>query len=181
MKSSNAYRILFLAALIGLVTAAGAQDDKAKRLSPPAQETETVGDLKVGVYYSSPSVRGRTLWGGLVPYGQIWRTGANEATVFEVNEDVLVNGKALPAGKYALFTIPNADRWTFIFNKKSDQWGAYGYSDKEDALRVEGKPGTAREFQEELNFEITPRGDRSAWVNLAWGELVVGFGVERQK
>ena len=116
-----------------------AQGEKKAAASPPAKAMGKIGAATINISYSQPAVKGRKVWGELVPMGQVWRTGANNATVFETDKDIKVEGQALKAGKYALFTIPNEKEWTIIFNKKSDQWGAYNYSDKDDALRVKVK------------------------------------------
>ena len=106
-----------------------AQDDKSKRPSPPDKVSEKVGSATITIDYSQPSVKDREIWGGLVPYGKVWRTGANEATTFENSADVKVEGESLKAGKYGLFTIPEANEWTIIFNSVPDQWGSGGYDE----------------------------------------------------
>jgi len=113
-----------------------AQNDK-KPASPKDSSEMVMGDLNIKVNYSSPSVKGRKIFGELVPYDKVWRTGANNATVFEINNPLMVEGKELPAGKYGLFTIPGENKWVIIFNSAWKQWGAYKYSEKKDVLRVE--------------------------------------------
>src|SRR6218665_3828976 len=108
--------------------------------SPRATAKGKTSKSELVIDYGSPSVRGRKIWGELVPYGQVWRAGANEATTFTTSQPVMVQGKGLPAGTYALFMIPGEKDWTIIFNKKSDQWGAYKYDEKQDALRVPVTP-----------------------------------------
>ena len=103
----------------------------------------------------------------------MWRTGANKATVFEVSKDVKVEGKALAAGKYALFTIVNGDEWTIIFNKTADQWGAFNYKEADDALRVKVKGGKTKAFSEKMTFAIDKKGK----VTLMWGDKQVDFKV----
>lgn len=129
-------------------------EDTSQRKSPPREVTGKVGDVDVTVKYGSPSVRGRDIWGALVPYDQVWRTGANEATTIEVSGDVMVEGQLLPAGKYSLFTIPGAEKWTVIFNKEAEQWGAYDYKETEDALRVEVMPQAREESMEAMTFTL---------------------------
>src|SRR5215211_6965677 len=132
--------IAFIAA--GLITAnhAAAQEnaDKSKRPSPPATASQKISSgAVITIDYSQPSIKGRTIGKDLEPMpGKVWRTGANEATTFEVSQAVQVEGKPLPAGKYALFTIANEGEWTVIFNKTANQWGAFKYKDADDALRV---------------------------------------------
>lgn len=149
--------------------------DNATRPSPPAQVTQKVGDATVSINYSQPSVKGRKVWGGLVPYGQVWRTGANEATTFEVNKDVKIEGMTLPAGKYGFFTIPNEKEWTIIFNKVPNQWGAFKYDDKQDALRVNVKPKKSSKFNEKLVYEVSPKGK----VEILWENAEVDFNVSK--
>jgi hypothetical protein len=171
---------LFTLALvaIGLVTsvAVRAQDeDKSKRPSPPAKVTETItGGTTITIDYSQPTVKGRTIGKEIAPYGEVWRTGANEATTFEVSKDVKINGQALSAGKYALFTIPNEKEWVIIFNKVPNQWGAYKYDQAQDALRVKVKPGKAKSFTERMTFTISKAGK----VSLMWGNVQVDFNVQ---
>ena len=152
-----------------------AQPDKSKRPSPPATATQKVGDVTITINYSQPSVKGRTIGKDLEPMeGQVWRTGANEATVFEVDKDVKVEGKALPAGKYGLFTLVNGDDWTIIFNKTWDQWGAFNYKEADDALRVTVKAGKSDPFAEKFTITISEAGT----VTLLWGDRKVEFGVK---
>lgn len=159
--------------LAGCAYSAIAQDDKSKRPSPPRSASAMVGDLNIEVDYGAPSVKGRTVYGDLVPYGKVWRTGANEATTFSVNKDVSIDGNSLPAGKYALFTIPESDEWTVIFNKKPDQWGAYDYDQGDDALRIKVKPQKSGTMQEQLAFEVGDDGK----VKFAWENLTFDFTV----
>ena len=150
-----------------------AQDDKSKRASPPAEVSGTVEGTDITINYSRPSVKGRTIFGELEPYGEVWRTGADEATTFEVSSDVEIEGKPLPAGKYALFTIPTEDEWTIIFNKTAEQWGAFKYDEAEDALRVEVTPEETDELTEQLTFEIGDDGE----VTMMWANTAVSFDV----
>jgi hypothetical protein len=149
------------------------QDDKSKRPSPPANVTEKIGNTTVTIDYSQPAVKGRTIWGDLVPYDKVWRTGANEATTFEVSNDVKVEGKTLPAGKYGLFTIPGKDEWTIIFNSVPDQWGAFEYDPTKDVLKVNVKPKKSPEAMEKMTFKINKNGT----VSLLWEKLEVDFNV----
>ena len=114
----------------------------------------------------------------LVPWGHVWRTGANEATLFVVNDDVLINGQPLAAGKYSLHSIPAKDDWTFIFNKDDGQWGSFSYDASKDVLRVKAKPTWVGDSQELLTFAVdAPEGD-TATVNLRWEKLSVPFTVK---
>ena len=163
---------LMIATIIS-ISACG-QGDKASRPSPPALVTEIIsGGTIVTIDYSQPSVKGRKIGEELAPYGQVWRTGANEATVFEVSKDVIVEGQALAAGKYSLYTIPGENEWVIIFNKKWKQWGTI-YKETEDALRVKVKPGKSASFAEKMTFMIAKNGK----VSLVWGDIQVDFNVK---
>src|ERR1044072_4089536 len=117
-------KVLLLSAIALVTLGIKAQDDKSKRPSPPAKVTETISNgTVITIDYSQPAVKGREIGKEIAPYGKVWRTGANEATTFEVSKDVKVEGKALPAGKYGLFIIPGKDEWTLIFNSSWKQWG----------------------------------------------------------
>lgn len=153
-----------------------AQTDKSKRPSPPASVKETLkGGQTISIDYSQPAVKGRTIGKDLEPMpGKVWRTGANEATVFETDKDVKVEGKSLPAGKYGLFTIMDGDDWTIIFNKTWDQWGAFNYKEADDYMRVKVKGGKAPQFSERMTFTIEKNGK----VTLLWGDKEVDFKVE---
>jgi hypothetical protein len=177
MKSIYFTRLLSVfVLLLGLTVSLEAQNGKPK--SPPATAAHTVGDLNITVNYNAPSIRGREVWGALVPHGKVWRTGANKATTFEVNKDVLINGKSLSAGKYALFTIPNKGEWTFIFNKEPDQWGAYNYDKGKDALRIKVKTGAAPSFTETMAFKVGDNDEKVGVVSFVWENLKASFNVE---
>jgi hypothetical protein len=145
-------------------------DDSGRR-SKNGKLEGTVGGVQVTVEYGRPQVNGRSLWGSLVPYGQVWRTGADEATTITFAADVEVEGQALAAGTYSLFTVPGESEWVVVFNKVAQQWGAFNYDQAQDALRVTVKPKAA-EHVEALDFQI--EGDA---VVLRWEKLAVPFVV----
>lgn len=122
--------------------------------SPRKEMTGTIGDAKVTVNYGSPSVKGRTIFGDLVPYGELWRTGANEATTITFSQDVLVEGETLAAGTYGLFTMPGEDEWTVIFSEVTESWGSGNYDESKDALRVQVAPQMADEASETMEFMV---------------------------
>jgi hypothetical protein len=159
--------------LSSLVFTAHAQGDKSKRPSPPMTASGKAGSAEVTIDYGAPSVKGREIYGDLVPYGKVWRTGANEATTFSVSKDVTINGQPLAAGKYALFTIPEKGEWTVIFNKNPKQWGAYDYKEDQDALRIKVKPEKTSALQEQLKFGVGDDGK----VKLAWEHQSIEFTV----
>ncbi len=146
------------------------------RVSPKASVSQTVGLTDVAITYCRPSVKGRVIWGGLVPYDQVWRTGANEATTITFADDVTIAGTKLPAGTYGLFTIPGKDEWNVIFNKGAKQWGAYEYKEAEDALRIKVKPH-ADEFRELLTMWFPAVSADSATVAISWEKLTVPFTI----
>ena len=141
--------------------------------SPRKEMTGSIGDVNITVNYGSSSVKERTVWGELVPYNEVWRTGANEATTIEFSKDVMIEGKALPAGKYGLFTVISEDKWTFIFNSTSDQWGAYEYDESKDVIRVDTTPQMEEKSSETMEFSID-----GSDVVLTWDKMSGGFEVQ---
>jgi len=169
-------RSFLMLATVCLVTlTACAQNDKSKRPSPPATATGTTASgTTITINYSQPSLKGRTIGKDVEPMaGKVWRTGANEATVFEVNKDVKVEGKELKAGKYGLYSIANGDDWTIIFNKTWKQWGTE-YKEADDALRVNVKATKAPSTTEKFTITVSKTGK----VDLLWGDKDVAFTVE---
>jgi hypothetical protein len=137
------------------------------RQSPLATVTQAIGYTTATITYSRPAVKGRAIWGGLVPYGQIWRAGANEATTLELTTDAKINGQALPKGKYALYILPTDKDWTFIFSKNHKTWGSYTYDQKEDALRVTVVPQAA-DHMERLEYSFDNLSDSGATLVTRW-------------
>lgn len=132
--------------------------------SPRQQATGNVGDVTVTVDYGAPSVKGRTIWGGLEKYGKVWRAGANENTTVTFDKDVAIAGTKVPAGKYGFFIIPNENEdWVVIFNKKNDGWGAYSYNKDEDLVRLTVPRKFVDENQEMLKFKIVDKGIKFSW------------------
>lgn len=165
--------VLLLALTIGFTLNSQAQQDKSKRASPPDSViVKTDKGVTININYSRPYLKGREL-STLTPVGEVWRTGANEATTFEVDKDVKVNGQKLPAGKYSLYTIPGESLSTIIFNKTWDQWGTQ-YDQSNDVLRVE----TATSLGNPAVEQFTITADKSGKINLIWGEAILSFKVE---
>jgi len=136
----------------------------AQEKPSPAKTAEgMVGDAKVTISYSSPAVKGRTVWGDLVPLGEVWRAGANDATTFTTSKDIMVEGKTLPAGTYSFFIIPGEYESTMIFNKVAKQWGAFNYDSKEDALRVSVPSQQTSTMEERLVYEVMSNGFEIRW------------------
>ncbi|MBT9392637.1 DUF2911 domain-containing protein [Hymenobacter sp. NST-14] len=166
MKQFRFFSLLLLVLAVLSAAPGFAQDQKAPPASPAATATGKIGKATVTVAYSSPSVKGRPVWGQLVPYNEVWRAGANEATTFTTDQPLQVEGKTLPAGTYSLFAIPTEKEWTVIFNKTAKQWGAYKYDAKQDALRVSVTPKKAAAPTEKLLYDVTPKGLVLRWENL---------------
>lgn len=129
-------------------------EEKAKRQSPPAIAAGNIRGASIAVEYGQPVKNGREIFGKLIPYGELWRTGANEATEITVSKDMIVAGKLLKAGRYELFTIPTAEKWTIIFNSKLGQWGEFYYDTQSDVLRVEVPSGSNDTVLERLTLQI---------------------------
>ena len=166
-----------VAAVTVMADATGAAELKLPRPSQKAQVMQTVGITDVTITYSRPGVKGRVIWGELVPYDKVWRTGANEATVISFSTDVKVNGQPLKAGTYSMHTIPTKDAWTVIFNTKADQWGSYSYNDSADALRIQVKP-QPHEFTEWMQFSLPDIAVEKATIALDWEKLRIPFEIQ---
>lgn len=203
MILSRSSQLMSFLLLCGVATSVSAQTPAVRtpRPSQKASVMQTIGVTDVTITYSRPGVKGRKIWGDppaelaagtatldnqntrpkdmvIVPYGHVWRTGANEATQFEVTDEVLINGQKLPAGSYSLHTIPGKDEWTIVFNSTANQWGSFNYDEKKDTLRVKAKPEMLTENQEWLMYSFDPVTDNSARVNIRWEKLRVPFTVE---
>jgi len=175
MRTALPALILTLPALL----AAQANRLPPLRESPPASVSLTLGLTKVEITYHRPAVKGREIWGKLVPYGEAWRTGANEPTLITFGGDAKVEGKDVPKGTYAFYTIPGKESWTAILSKNTKLWGAYGYDAKDDLLRWTVKP-EAKEGKgtEHMSFFLIPTGEGKARAELHWEKLRIAFGIE---
>ena len=204
-KRSTFFAVAALA-ILSAVPVASAQQAQFRPLYPSQKASlmQTIGTTDVTVTYHRPAVKGRTIFADapasmeerakgdatldnqnerkpgepIVPYNHVWRAGANEATVFQVTDDVLINGQPLKAGTYGLEAIPGKDEWTFIFNSDAGQWGAFTYDPKKDVLRVKAKPRAVADNQEWLLYTFDPVSASSATVNLRWEKVSVPFTVE---
>lgn len=175
----NRYPLLLVAVLttlLALPTLAQRGSDKP-RVSPNSSVSQTIGVTEVTISYGRPGVKGRTVWGELVPYGQVWRTGANEATTISFSKDVIIESEPLPAGNYALFTIPKEEEWIIVFNKNAQQWGAFNYDAEQDALRVKVKPQAASP-REWMSFSFEDLSPNGATAVLRWEKLAVPFKIQ---
>lgn len=147
------------------------------RASQQASITQTIGTTDITVDYHRPGVKGRAIWGSLVPFDQPWRMGANEATTITFSGPVKFEGQEVPAGKYSLFAIPGKDRWTIVVNKDPNQWGAYGYDQSKDQLRATVSPMKAP-LTEWMRFTIDPVAPDSALVTLNWETVAVPMRID---
>src|SRR5678815_77950 len=198
-SSVSLFAVLFVVCLAG---SALAQD--LPRPSQKASVMQRIGVTDVTITYSRPGIKGRKIWGDplpeqaakikgeatlddqnarpkdapIVPWGHVWRTGANEATQFVVTDDVLINGQKLAAGSYSLHTIPTKDEWTIVFNGTANQWGSFDYDPAKDTLRVKAKPQMMNVSEEWLEYSFDPVADDSAQVNIRWEKISVPFTVK---
>ena len=139
--------------------------------SPRMTANGTIGKTVVTIDYGSPRVRGRVIWGGLVAYGAVWATGAHHATSVTFSRDVVINGKTVKAGEYALFTIPDKNEWTIILNKNFDQHLADDYDEKQDVARVKATPKPLEKVQEEMMFSISEKNANEGIISFAWEKI----------
>ena len=139
--------------------------------SLPKETHALIGDAHITIKYTAPVVKGRVIWGGLVPYNEVWVTGAHRATSFEINKSFSINGQAVPAGKYAIFTIPGEETWTFILNKNWDQHLADDYNAAEDVLRYSVTPERLEENQERLLYAIKNISEAEAELQISWEKI----------
>lgn len=146
--------------------------------SPACTLKQHVGLTDIEIVYSRPGVKGRPIFDGLVPYGQVWRTGANNATKITFSTPVKLNGAEIPAGTYALFTIPGETEWTIIINKGAAQWGAFQYNETNDLVRVKATPVKLSQSIETFTIEFTDIRDESATLNLLWEKTLVPVKIE---
>lgn len=170
-------RKTIIATLMLFVATTALAQVRTPRVSPSATLMQTVGLTDITIKYNRPGVKGRTIWGDLVPLDQVWRTGANEATTITISEDVWINGQKLARGTYSLHTIPGREEWTVIFNSVADQWGSYSYDEAKDVLRVKVKPETA-EHREWMSFEVPEMTTDTAKIVLRWEKVAVPFTVD---
>lgn len=178
MKNKTKLLILFVVffALNGL----NAQQINMPQASPAAVVSQKMGLTDVSVEYSRPSMRGRKIFGELVPYGEVWRAGANAATVLTFSTDVKIEGNSIPAGNYALYAIPGKTEWTIILSSKTKLWGAVGYSQEDDVLRFKVKPGKTSQVYETLEINFVDMTDTGASVAIKWERTRVKFRIETE-
>ena len=171
MKKITIQCLTLTMAAMFLSSALLAQGDKSNRPSPPATATGKINGATITINYSSPAVKGRQIWGSLVPYDKVWRAGANEATIFETDKDIMVEGKPLKGGKYSLYAIPGEKEWTIIFNSQTGQWGikmdgSTTEDPAKDVFRVMVKPQKTKAMQERLTYRVDKNGFALVWENV---------------
>jgi hypothetical protein len=154
--------------------ASATQPDNSKK-SIPQEAHGNVGDAHISVYYHSPAVRDRVIWGGLVPYGEVWVTGAHSATSIEFSKAIEIEGTTIPKGKYAFFTIPKQERWTLILNKNWEQHLADDYDQAEDVIRIEVTPDAEMPLAEQLTYTIEDKREGSGAIRMSWEKLSVSL------
>ena len=159
------------ASIIALSLTATATAEEKKRPSPPAEATATLAGKKITISYSRPYMKGRAIFGSLVPWDQVWRTGANEATTITTEADVVIGGLKVPKGEYALFTIPTEKQWTLVVNKTAKQWGAFKYDAAQDLGRAPMTVTAATKPVEQFTIEMAPAG-KQLTLKLAWDKTV---------
>ena len=169
--SRTAALMIALALAISLGPIQAQRGDDAERLSKNGKTEGSIDGIDLTLEYGRPSVKDRKIWGGLVPYDKVWRTGADECSTITLSSDVTIQGENLGAGTYSLFTVPGEEEWTVIFNKVAEQWGAFNYDESKDALRVTAQSRPA-EFIESLEIQI-----EGSEVVLRWSDLAVPFTI----
>ena len=146
-----------------------------KTQSPHKYAMAMIADAHIHIDYSAPSVKGRIIYGGLLAYGEIWQSGAHNATWIETNKDIIINENLLKAGKYGFFTIPNKDKWTIIFNKNWNQHGKDDYNENDDVLRIDVTPEISEEITEQLIYQVEKLNDKEGIISLSWEKVSVSF------
>ncbi len=171
------YTLLLAIALAGGASSVSAQGFKMPQASSAQTITQELGLGSVTVTYSRPNTKGRKIFGALEPYGKVWRTGANSATVIKFADEVTIEGNKVPAGEYALFTIPDAKEWTVILNKTTKQWGAYEYKQDDDALRFKVKPMKTSALVETFTIQFNNVTTSAADMYLAWENTALNLHI----
>ena len=173
--------LLVMPVMASLVSGSVAQDQKQPPKSPPGTANFAFADGKsVTITYSRPYVNGRKIFGGLVPYGQVWRTGANAATTLKTDADLTVGGANVPAGTYTLYSVPEEKKWTLIINKQTGQWGT-SYDEKQDLARVEMKVSKNSSPTEQFTIGFDQTGTTAAVLKLDWADTIAKVDVAEKK
>jgi tetratricopeptide (TPR) repeat protein len=163
-----------------LISLTGFAQINTPAASPSTILSQTLGLTKITVDYSRPSVKGRKIFGDLVPYGKVWRTGANKITSIKFDDEVYINGASMKAGTYGLYTIPGKGEWTIIFNRDDKQWGAYGYDIKKDIIRFNVQPIQPEQFTEQMTIDFAEFTPTTAYLSIRWESSEVRFKIEQR-
>lgn len=164
-------------AVFALAATGHAEDKKQdKRASPHADVSATLGGKKITVSYGRPFAKGRAIFGGLVPWNDVWRTGADEATTFTTEADVVIGGLKVPKGEYALFTIPTEKQWTLVLNKTAKQWGAFKYDVKQDLGRAPMTVAASAKPVEQFTIDLVPAG-KQLTLKLSWDKTTASVAI----
>ncbi|WP_282055741.1 DUF2911 domain-containing protein [Maribacter luteus] len=146
-----------------------------KPLSPHTSTMAMIGDAHIHIDYSSPGVRGRIIFGGLVGYDNVWQAGAHNATWIETNKDLIINGELLPKGKYGFFTIPSKEDWTIMINKNWNQHGKDDYNENDDVIRFKVTPSISDKITEQLEYKVNKISETEGSISLAWEKVTISF------
>ena len=167
MRNKCLLAVLVVAVMFTALAAQQPPQDKSKRPSPPGTAEVTLKGKKITIDYSRPSMKGRKIMGELVPYGQVWRTGANEATALTTEGDITIGGANVPAGKYTIYTLPSEGTWKLIINKQTGQWGTV-YDQSQDLVRVDMQKSQTQQPVEQFTISLNKKNDTTADLVLEW-------------
>ena len=179
-RAAISVALILIASCLAFAQHDATPQQKAKRPSPPATAQCKFSDGKtINVDYSQPSMKGRKIYGGLVPYDQVWRTGANEATTFVTTADAEINGTTVPAGSYTLYTLPSAGTWKLIINKQTGQWGTQ-YDEQQDLARIDMQKSQTEQPVEQFTISFKKKSDNAADLVMEWENLRLTVPVKLQ-
>ena len=178
MKTKSILLLIILFASISTLTMG--QQIQMPQASPSATISQKIGLTDVNIEYSRPSTKGRKIFGELVPYGEVWRTGANAATIINFSNEVKIEGNIIPAGSYALYSIPGKTEWTIILSKNTKLWGAVGYEANDDLVRFKVKPGKTGQKYETMEINFVDMTDTGATISMKWETTMVKFRIETE-
>jgi len=179
MRTRSLATAVLVLAFFGVSVVAQQPQDKSKRPSPPATAETTLKGQKITIDYSRPSMKGRKIVGGLVPYGKVWRTGANEATTLTTPIALSIGGTSVPAGKYTLWTLPQESGWKLVINKQTGQWGTE-YDEKQDLARVDMQKSSTQQPVEQFTISFNNKGDDATELVLEWENTRVSVPIKAQ-
>ncbi len=165
---------------ITIVSTTGFAQINTPSASPSATLTQSLGLTKVTIDYSRPSVKGRKIFGDLVPFGKVWRTGANKITSIKFDDEIYINGAVMKPGSYGLYTIPGKGEWTIMINRDDKQWGAYEYDPNKEVIRFTVQPMQPQEFTEQMTIDFVEFKPTTAFISIRWESTEVRFRIEQK-